>query len=69
MDNPRNFQKDFVMPAIAGLSHKEANRIGLALDCAIAFGALEHASGNESLQNQQQLEAAYWDKVMRLKKL
>jgi hypothetical protein len=65
----RDFQKDFCAPAIAGLSRKQALRVGIALDCAIAFGALEAQQGNESLKDSPQLEAAYWDKVMRLKGL
>jgi hypothetical protein len=66
---PRNFQEDFCRPAMAGLTKKQANRVGIALDCAIAFGILEYITGNESLQDRAQLEAAYWDKVMRLKGL
>ncbi len=46
----RNFGEDFVRPAIAGLNKKAAQRVSVALDCAIAFGALEHAAGNESLE-------------------
>lgn len=68
-DLSRDFQKDFCAPAIAGLSRKEANRVGLALDCAIAFGILEYLDGNESLRDRTVIEAAYWDKVMRLKGL
>ena len=66
---PRNFQLDFCIPAFTGLTKTQANRVGLALDCAVAFGVLEYLDGNGSLQDRAQLEAAYWDKVLRLKGL
>jgi hypothetical protein len=67
--NSRDFQTDFCMPAIRGLSRKDAQRVAKALDVAIAFGALEHASDNESLQDLRAVEARYWSLVMELKKL
>lgn len=66
---PRNFQTDFCAPAIAGLSKRDATRVAIALDAAIAFGALEAHGGNESLRAGPELEAAYWQKVLRLKGL
>lgn len=65
----RDFQRDFCAPAIAGLSKKDAIRVAIALDAAIAFGALEAQDGNESLKMGPELIATYWQKVMRLKKL
>ena len=65
----RDFQKDFCGPAIAGLKRKEAQRVGIALDAAIAFGVLEYLDGNSSLQDRQAIEAKYWDNVLRLKGL
>lgn len=63
----RDFQKDFLMPALRGLSHKQQKRVAIALDTAIVFGALEHADGNESLQDQVQVQAKYWQCVEKLK--
>lgn len=64
---PRNFMLDFAALAIAPFRDLEAQRLGLALDCAVAFGALEAQTGNESLKLSPQLEQAYWEKVGRLK--
>lgn len=66
---PRDFQTDFCLPAISGLSRRDAQRVGKALDAAIAFGALEHANDNESLQDIRAVEARYWTLIMELKKL
>lgn len=65
----RNFHRDFLQPAITGLKRTDALRVAKALDAAIAFGALEHAQGNESLQDARAVEARYWALVMGLKKL
>lgn len=62
----RNFQADFLMPALKGMSPLQQQRIALALDCAIAFGALEAQQGNESLQDNEALRAAYLEKTVRL---
>ncbi len=67
--NQRNFQTDFLAPALKGLSKREAIKMSIALDAAIAFGALEHASGNESLQDLTLVTTKYWDNVARLKGL
>jgi len=39
------------------------------LDCAIAFGALEAQTTNQSLKLSSELEMMYWDKVAQLQKL
>lgn len=52
--------------AIKGLKKKDAIRVALALDCAIAFGALS-AHKNESLMNKQAVEFSYQEKLSRLK--
>lgn len=62
----RNFQQDFCIHAIKGLTPLQASRVGLALDCAIAFGALESSQGNESLKDGPELQAAYREKCKRL---
>lgn len=67
--NKREFVADFCGPAIKGLKPRDAQRVAIALDAAIAFGALEYVEGNESLQNMQEVSAKYWDNVMRLKGL
>lgn len=69
---PRSFQNDFLIPVLNGVEHvidplTLHTRIGLALDCAVAFGALEAQDGNESLQLSQTLEDAYWTKVQQLR--
>lgn len=64
----RDFRTDFLLPAISGLSRRHAARVAMALDAAIAFGALEHADGNESLQCRELVEAKYRDNVARLGK-
>ncbi len=63
---PRDFRIDFLVPAISGLSPSQASRVAIALDAAIAFGALEHADGNESLQDRLTVEAKYQNNVARL---
>jgi hypothetical protein len=64
----RNFHADFLMPAIKDLNNPMlAQKIAIALDCAIAFGALERADGNPSLQDVDVLNAQYAEKVQRLK--
>ena len=65
----RDFQIDFCLPAIKGLKRTDALRVGKSLDAAIAFGALEHANDNESLQDIRAVEARYWSLVMELKNL
>lgn len=63
---PRNFQLDFLAPALSGLSKQQAIRVGMALDAAICFGVLEHAQGNASLGDLAVVEAKYWNVVGRL---
>ena len=63
----RDFRTDFLAPAISGLSKSDMTRVALALDCAIAFGALEARDGNESLSGPADaLQAEYLRKVARL---
>lgn len=64
---PRDFQKDFLTPALNGLDDGYRTQVSIALDCAIAFGALEAQTGNESLKLSDALENEYWNKVARLK--
>ena len=63
----RDFQDDFLRPALQGLSKKDAIRVGIALDAAICFGVLEAAAGNPSLQDRAAVEAKYLDNVSRLR--
>lgn len=68
----RDFQRDFLALAlydgeIYG-AERRRQRVALALDIAILYGALEARTGNESLTwPLETLEAAYWEKVARLK--
>jgi len=62
----RNFQQDFLAPALNALGQQNREAIALALDCAIAFGALEGQTANSSLKLSWELESLYWDKVQRL---
>lgn len=62
----RDHINDFVMPALKGLSPLQQKRIGLALDCAVAFGALEAQDGNQSLKAGHTLTSAYTEKCARL---
>lgn len=64
----RHFQTDFCLPALRGLDLESAARVALALDIAIAFGALEYAEGNPSLQDLPMLRALYAGKVDRLRR-
>jgi hypothetical protein len=70
---PRDFTTDFLTPALEwhrALSPEAwRNQVGLALDCAIAFGALEGQTTNSSLKLSAELEGLYWEKVDRLHKL
>ncbi len=75
---PRDFQRDFLVPCLElarrngmSLSTPEtmisvSQVLPLALDCAIAFGALEGQTTNASLKLSNELESLYWDKVQRL---
>lgn len=65
----RDFQVDFLMPALRGLTREQQARIAVALDCAIAFGALEHAEGNSSLQSMDIVATEYDKKVARLRSM
>jgi hypothetical protein len=64
---PRNFHLDFMLPALEGLSKTNLRRIAIALDAAMAFGALECIDGNTFLTDRAAMEARYWRCVMRLK--
>jgi hypothetical protein len=63
----RDFAQDFLIYAIAGMDRKTAARVACAMDCAIAFGALEYRDGNESLKTITNDD--YQTKVDRLKKM
>lgn len=63
-----NNHSDFCMPAIQGLNKKAAIKVGIALDCAILFGVLEYASGNESLRLPiDQIQKMYEEKLEKLR--
>jgi hypothetical protein len=66
---PGNFQDEFVKPALKGLPMEHIARIGLALDCAVMFGALEKMRGNVSLSDQRLVEERYKIKVAQLKRV
>jgi hypothetical protein len=55
--------------ATRGLNRKEAKRVAKALDIAIAFGAIEHATGNESLQDVPTVLAAAVSKMDELRRM
>lgn len=65
----RDFAEDFLLPAVNHLPSADKTRIAIALDCAVAFGALELLDGNESLMDQAALEKKYAENVKRLKAL
>jgi hypothetical protein len=62
----RDFQNDFLRPAIDGLSVDDQHRIAVALDTAICFGVLEYAGGNSSLQDLKAVAKKYNENVDRL---
>jgi hypothetical protein len=66
---PRDFNTDFLYPALDGIEPARVRQVSVALDCAIAFGALEAQTTNTSLKLSAQLESMYWDKVAQLHKL
>lgn len=43
--------REFTLLAVDGLNKKAARRVAQLLDVAIAFGAMEHARGNASMQD------------------
>jgi hypothetical protein len=67
----RDFKQDFLTPAMqwskASSPEQMCRIIAVALDCAIAYGALEGQTTNPSLKLSAQLEAMYWDKVSQLR--
>lgn len=69
MDSNRDFTRDFLVPALQGLSGKQKIKIAIALDAAIAFGALEYVEGNDSFKDTAAVEVKYWDNVLRLKRM
>lgn len=70
--HPRSFVADFLIPVQAWADKLGAGKrvvqdlLPLALDIAIAFGALEALTGNESLSDVAKLDATYAEKVQRL---
>lgn len=64
----REFKTDFLEPALVGLNKQESMRVAIALDAAICFGALEHAEGNESMQDLEVIRRKYQENVERLAK-
>ena len=73
MDNnsPRktDFQQDFCAPAMHDLTQGQRERIGIALDAAIAFGVLEYLGGNASLIDPAAVRSHYWFTVGKLQGL
>jgi hypothetical protein len=65
----RHFHKDFLQHAIKNLSPMQTNRVQVALDCAIIFGALEALGDNKSLQDVKVLEKVYAEQCERLKRM
>lgn len=67
----RQFQTDFLGPAVEGLTPDQAVRVARAMDCAIAFGALESIEGHQFLgaASKEDLVVGYWFKVAQLQGL
>lgn len=69
---PRNFGVDFLAPAqiwagnLGADSRVVNDLLPLVLDTAIAFGALEALTGNESLLDAAVVDRVYWEKVARI---
>lgn len=63
----RNFAQDFVIRVIVGMDRDTGARVAVAMDCAIAYGALEYRDGNESLR--ALTDKDYEDKIKRLKSM
>lgn len=59
--------REFTLLAIEDLNKKAARRIGQLLDVAIAFGAIEHARGNPSLQDIEQVQKQAEEKVAAIR--
>lgn len=55
--------------AIRGLNAEQARRVGKALDIAIGYGAIEHATGNESLQDIDAVKRVTVERLERLRSL
>lgn len=58
---------EFTALAVQGLTPEQAERVGVALDCAVAFGALEFMDNNSSLQNYGVVREAFDQKLERLR--
>lgn len=69
MNTHRDFINDFLNPAVAGLKPNDQRRVAVALDAAIAFGALECHDGNASLLDKGAVAAKYENNVALLQKL
>jgi hypothetical protein len=63
----RNFQQDFVSPVLSLILPGSEIAVGLAMDCAIVFGALEAREKGDSFGSVAMLEQTYAAKVERLK--
>lgn len=57
---------DVLKPLLEGERSNE--RIGIALDAAVAFGMLQERKQGNSSNTQEQIEQAYAEKVNRLRK-
>ena len=65
---PRDFRSDFVEPAVRGLDPMTAQKVGIALDCAIAFGCLAALDGEAGFTHTDsaQVSLLYKENVRRL---
>lgn len=55
--------------AIKGLTPRQMARVGKALDIAITFGAIEYATGNESLKHIAEVSQIAEKKMSELRKM
>lgn len=62
-----NVFQDVCVPIMAGKDLADARRIGIALDAAIAFGAIEYANRNPSIQDLAAVKARYNELVEKLR--
>jgi hypothetical protein len=67
MSTKRNFETDFCLPAIEGLTRTQALRVGKALDAAVCFAILEFNDGNPSLKDIPAVETRYRQLIGELK--
>lgn len=59
--------REFTLLAVDGLNKKAARRVAQLLDVAIAFGAMEHARGNASMQDIAAVERRALDVLARVR--